>query len=128
MKQLLLVFFLLSSATYAQQLTQNDSIFKISDIEQKPEYVGGMEKFYKFVAKNFKVPDEDGFEGKIIVEFIVEKDGTLTNFQLIQDIGFGAGAKMLDLIKKSPRWNPGKKDGQSVRVLYSLPITIREGK
>lgn len=127
MKHFLLLISLISSATFAQQITQNDSIFKISDVDQKPEYVGGIENFYKFVAKNFRVPDED-VEGKIIIAFIIEKDGTLTNFKLIQDIGFGTGDKMLDLIKKSPRWNPGKKDGQTVRVLYSVPITIREGK
>ena len=127
MKHLLLLISLISSATFAQQVTQNDSIFKISDVDQKPEYEGGIENFYKFVAKNFRVPEED-VEGKIIIAFTIEKDGTLTNFKLIQDIGFGTGAEMLDLIKKSPRWNPGKKDGQTVRVLYSVPITIRAGK
>ena len=126
MKHFLLLISLISSATFAQQVTQNDSIFKISDVDQKPEYEGGIENFYKFVAKNFRVPEED-VEGKIIIAFTIEKDGTLTNFKLIQDIGFGTGAEMLDLIKKSPRWNPGKKDGQPVRVLYSIPITIREG-
>ena len=127
MKHFLLLISLISSATVAQQVTQNDSIFKISDVDQKPEYEGGIENFYKFVAKNFRVPEED-VEGKIIIAFTIEKDGTLTNFKLIQDIGFGTGAEMLDLIKKSPRWNPGKKDGQTVRVLYSVPITIRAGK
>ena len=125
MKHLLLLIFLFSSVAYSQEITRNDSIFKSQNLDQKSEFVGGIAKFYQFVAKNYRVPEEEGLEGKIIVEFVVEKDGSLTNLNLIQDVGFGSGERMLELLKKCPKWNPGKKDGNAVRSLYSIPVTIR---
>lgn len=126
MKHFLLLAFLFSTISYSQEIIFSDSVFKSQDLDQKPEFVGGMAKFYQFLSKKYKMPEEQGLEGKIIVEFIVEKDGTLTNLNLMQDVGFGSGEKMLDFLKKCPKWNPGKKDGNIVRSLYSLPVIIRK--
>ena len=102
----------------------NDVVFNVAGITEKPEFPGGMEKFYKFVANNFQTPTVSNLKGKVYVIFIVEKDGSLTNTQILRDIGHGTGEEALRVIKLSPKWIPAQKDGVPVRVQYSLPITI----
>ncbi|WP_431243805.1 energy transducer TonB [Flavobacterium sp. P21] len=99
----------------------------INDVERQPEFPGGILEFYKFVGKNFKTP-ADKIEGKIIVEFMIETDGSLSEFQVIKDLGFGVGDEAIRVLKLSPKWNPGIQKGQPVRVLYTLPITIQSAK
>ena len=62
--------------------------------------------------------------GKVYVTFVVEKDGSLTDIKVIRDIGFGTGKEAIRVLKSSPKWTPGEKNGKKVRVLYSIPITI----
>ena len=104
---------------------EDNSIYNTAGIEVKPEFPGGLEKFYKFVANNYRTPEEDGLKGKVFVTFVVEKDGSLTDIKVIRDIGFGTGKEAIRVLKSSPRWNPGEQNGKKVRVLYSLPITIQ---
>lgn len=104
---------------------EDNSIHNMAGIEVKPDFPGGLEKFYKYVGNNYKVPEEDGLKGKVFVTFVVEKDGSLTDVKVIRDIGYGTGAEAIRVLKKSPRWNPGEQNGKKVRVLYSLPITIQ---
>ena len=93
----------------------------------KPDFPGGIEKFYKFVDNNFKYPDEDiDLKGKkIYATFIVEQDGSLTDIKILRDAGHGTGAEAIRVLKKCPRWIPGEHNGKKIRVLYSLPITIK---
>ena len=63
---------------------------------------------------------------KIYTTFIVEKDGTITNVNIVRDIGFGTGEEAARVIKLSPKWIPAKKAGVPVRVEYNLPIAIQE--
>jgi len=99
----------------------------VNDIERQPEFPGGILEFYKFIGKNFKSP-ADKIEGKILVEFMIEKDGSLSEFQVVKDLGFGLGDEAIRVLKLSPKWNPGIQNGQPVRVLYTLPITIQSSK
>jgi outer membrane biosynthesis protein TonB len=70
------------------------------------------------------VPTDVKLKGKVFVMFIIEKDGSITNANILRDIGYGTGDEMLRVIKLSPKWIPAKKDGLPVRVQYSIPITI----
>ena len=63
--------------------------------------------------------------GKIFLSFVVETDGTLSDIKTIKDIGFGTGTEAENVLHKLPKWIPGKKDGNLVRVLYLLPIPIQ---
>jgi protein TonB len=123
-KYFLLLVLIVSSNIYSQEIEAKEKVFNNAEVDEKPIYKGGMEQFYKYIAKKFKVPEEPGLKGKIIVEFIIEKDGSISNFVVIQDIGFGSAEEITRSFKKCPNWNPGKKDGQIVRTLYRLPITI----
>ena len=107
---------------------EDNNIYNTAGIEVKPDFPGGLEKFYKFIGKNFQVPEEEGLKGKIFVTFVVEKDGSLTDIKVIRDIGYGTGKEAIRVLKSCPRWNPGEQNGKKVRVLYSLPISIQSAE
>jgi len=106
----------------------DNQIYNTAGIEVKPDFPGGLEKFYKFIGKNFQVPEEDGLKGKIFVTFVVEKDGSLTDIKVLRDIGYGTGKEAIRVLKSCPKWNPGEQNGKKVRVLYSLPISIQSAE
>ncbi len=104
---------------------EDNQIYNTAGIEVKPEFPGGMDKFYSYVGKNYRAPEEEGLKGKVYVTFVVEKDGSLTDIKVLRDIGYGTGKEAIRVLQKCPRWNPGVQNGKPVRVLYSLPITIQ---
>ena len=106
----------------------DNQIYNTAGIEVKPEFPGGMDKFYSYVGKNYQTPEEEGLKGKVYVTFVVEKDGSLTDIKVIRDIGYGTGKEAIRVLNKCPRWNPGEQNGKKVRVLYSLPITIQSAE
>ena len=107
---------------------EDNSIYNTAGIEVKPDFPGGIEKFYKYVGKNYQVPEEEGLKGKVFVSFVVEKDGSLTDIKVIRDIGYGTGKEAIRVLKQCPKWNPGEQNGKKVRVLYSLPINIQSAE
>ncbi|WP_233074014.1 M56 family metallopeptidase [Flavobacterium sp. IB48] len=101
-----------------------------TDVKQ-PQFPGGIEKFYMFVGQNFKMPEEfskQKIDGKLFIEFMVEKDGSLSEFKVVKDLGYGVGEEAIRVLKLSPKWIPATENGQAVRVLYSLPITLQSEK
>jgi protein TonB len=107
-----------------QVVEEDNNVYNTAGIEVKPEFPGGMDKFYAYVGKNYRLPDEGGLKGKVYVTFVVEKDGSLTDIKVLRDIGYGTGKEAIRLLSKCPKWNPGVQNGKPVRVLYSLPISI----
>ena len=114
----------------AQEQSSNpqDTIYDFKEVDIKPEYPDGVEAFYKFIAKNFKVPEEEGLNGKIITTFVIEIDGSITDIKVLQDIGYGSGAEVLKVLSMSKKWIPAKLNDIPVRVLYQFPITIRSAE
>jgi hypothetical protein len=102
----------------------DNTIYSTANIEVKPDFPGGIGNFYKYVGKNFQVPEEEGLKGKVFVTFVVEKDGSLTDIKVIKDIGYGTGSEAIRVLESCPRWIPAEQNGKKVRVQYSLPITI----
>lgn len=94
----------------------------------QPEFPGGITAFYKFIGSNFKVPAELKSSGKLLLTFMVEKDGSLSEFEILRDIGFGTGEEVIRVLKLSPKWTPGKENDEIVRVKYSLPIQVEPSK
>jgi protein TonB len=109
-------------------VVEDTNIYSSAGIEVKPDFPGGIEKFYKYVGNNYRAPEEEGLKGKVYVTFVVEKDGSLTDIKVVRDIGYGTGQEAVRVLKKCPRWNPGEQNGKKVRVLYSLPITIQSAE
>lgn len=97
-------------------------------IEKQPEFPGGIEKFYEIVKSHIKYPEqmrESRIEGKAFVEFVVEKDGSVTNFKTIRDPGYGAQEETQRVMALLPKWNPGYQNGRPVSVRYQIPITFK---
>jgi len=91
--------------------------------EHEPMFPGGDKAYKKFIKENLTWPDKSGMvdvKGKIIVSFVVEKNGLLTNFNVIKKLYPSFDMAVVDALKKSPRWHPGTVKGRRVRVRYSL--------
>jgi protein TonB len=132
MKNILLLaiaFFSFQLMNAQEQTSQpQDSIYDYKNVDVKPEYPGGVEAFYKFIAKNFKAPEEEGLNGKIITTFVIEIDGSISDIKVLQDIGYGSGAEILKVLTMSKKWIPAKLNNIPVRVIYQFPITIRSAE
>ncbi len=102
-----------------------DEIFQV--VEQDPEYPGGVDALYKFIQQNLKYPQlakENNITGRVFVQFVVEKDGSVSNVKAARDIGGGCGAEAVRVIKSMPKWTPGKQRGKAVRAAYTLPVNF----
>ncbi|MTI30709.1 energy transducer TonB [Xanthovirga aplysinae] len=103
-----------------------EEIFTI--VEDQPEYPGGTAAFYKYVGKAMKYPPQArrmGIEGRVFVSFVVDKDGTISDVQVMRGIGAGADEEAVRVIKNSKKWNPGKQRGRPVKVKMVLPIIFK---
>lgn len=97
----------------------------------QPTYPGGVEKFMKLVTKNYSYSKEalkNKVAGIVEISFVVDKNGDLTDFNIIQDLGYGTGEEAIRVIKKSKRWTPGLQGGAPVRVGFSLPLRLSASK
>ena len=94
-------------------------------VEESPKYIGGDEARIKFLQNNIQYPEkarEVGISGTIIVTFVVEKDGSLTDIRILRGIGGGCDEEAVRVIKLMPNWNPGKQRGKAVRVQFNMPV------
>lgn len=110
-----------------QEVIDTSKVYKTEALDLKPEFPGGMEAFYKYVGRNFRVPQVEKLNGKIFLSFVIEKNGKVDECRIIRDIGYGTGQEAIRVLKLCPNWIPGRKNGEPVRVLYSLPINIETG-
>ena len=99
-------------------------------VETQPEPIGGLSAFYQHVAKQMKYPNQArrmGVEGKVYVQFVIDKIGKLTDVHAIKGIGAGCDEEAVRVIKNAPDWSPGKQRGRPVKVRMILPITFKLG-
>ncbi len=95
--------------------------------ESMPEFPGGNSAFYKYVRDEINYPRMakiNGVTGKVFVQFIIDKDGSITHVEAIKGIGFGCDEEAERVLKNAPKWIPGKQRGREVRVRMVLPITF----
>ena len=114
--------------SFAENESGDKRLHNVGTLDVMPEFPGGMAKFYHFVADNYRYPEEateKGVFGKIILSFVVEKDGSLTEKKVAKDAGLGTGEQALKMLDKSPKWKPGLIKGKPVRVAYTLPIQLQ---
>lgn len=103
-----------------------DMIYR--DVEEMPSFPEGQGGVFGYISKNIRYPvvaEENGIQGRVLVSFIIEKDGSLTDFVIEKSVDPSLDKEAIRLVRSMPKWNPGKKDGQSVNVKYTLPITFR---
>jgi periplasmic protein TonB len=105
-----------------------EEIFTV--VEDQPTPNGGYEAFYKYVSKNMKYPAQArrmGVEGKVYVQFVVDKDGSITEVQAVKGIGAGCDEEAVRVLQEAPKWKPGKQRGRAVKVRMVLPIQFKLG-
>lgn len=128
---LILTTVLISQFGFAQETTPKtesqtqDAVYNLKSIESKPEFKGGVSEFYKFISKNYQTPSDKSFKGgKVFVSFVIEKDGAVTDINILRDCGFGSGDEAKRVLSLCPKWIPGEQDGKKVRVQYTIPISL----
>ena len=105
----------------------DDKVYDV--VEQQPEFPGGTSGLAKWLGDNIKYPAEaakQGIEGRVIVQFVVGIDGTVSNVKLMRPVNPLLDQEALRVISAMPKWTPGKQDGKAVAVKYTMPITFRQ--
>ena len=103
-----------------------EDIYNVAD--EDPEFPGGMEAMVKYLSENIKYPQQakdEGVSGKVFVSFVIEKDGSVSNAEVIRGIGGGCDEEALRVVNAMPKWVPGKMSGEPVRVHFNLPINFK---
>lgn len=97
-------------------------------VEELPAYPGGMEELMKFLQTQVKYPkeaEEKGLQGRVLVTFVVEKNGSISNAKVVKSVSPELDAEALHVVNMMPRWTPGKQRGEAVRVKFTIPILFR---
>ena len=97
-------------------------------VEQMPMYPGGYAALMGYLRDNIKYPTvaaENGVQGRVVVGFIVERDGSITDVNILRGVDPSLDREAMRVVKSMPRWNPGKQNGSAVRVKYQVPVSFR---
>lgn len=104
----------------------NDKVLEKAEV--MPEFPGGEQAMMKFVSENVQYPEEakeKEISGRVLVGFIVEKDGSVNEVKIVRGIGGGCDEEAVRVVKAMPKWKPGKQDGKTVRVSYTMPFFFK---
>jgi TonB family protein len=94
-------------------------------VDEMPQYPGGEMAMYQYLAENIRYPREakkNGVSGRVLVTFVIERDGSVTEVRVLRGIGGGCDEEAVRVVKAMPRWTPGIQKGKPVRVQYNIPI------
>ena len=97
-------------------------------VEEQPEFPGGNAAMMKFLSDNIRYPviaQENGIQGRVICNFVVERDGSITDVQVVRGQDPSLDREAVRVIQQMPRWKPGKQRGAPVRVRFTLPVVFR---
>lgn len=104
----------------------NDKVLEKAEV--MPQFPGGNQAMMKFVSENVQYPEEakeKEISGRVLVGFIVEKDGSVNEVKIVRGIGGGCDEEAVRVVKAMPKWKPGKQDGKTVRVSYTMPFFFK---
>lgn len=127
---LTLVFALSCLISFGQE---KDSIqqekLQYQDVDEKPSFNGGdANQFAVWVGQNIVYPEiaaKNGVKGRVVLQFVIEKDGSVTEVEVLRGVDPALDAEAVRVVSMSPKWNPGKVDGQPVRVSFTFPLLFR---
>lgn len=111
-----------------QNESESNKIFNGDDVDQKPSFPGGTNAFNTFIVSNLKYPvvaQENGIQGRVVVKFIVEKDGSISNVEVDRSVYPSLDNEAMRVIKNMPKWIPGQINGKAVKVECSYPFVFR---
>ena len=105
---------------------QEEQIFQV--VENQPEFPGGMAELMKFLQKNIKYPSicqEQGIQGRVIVQFVVNTDGSIVDIKVLRGVDPYLDKEAIRVVSKMPKWKPGKQRGKAVRCSFNLPVRFK---
>ena len=105
---------------------KTDDVFMV--VEDMPEYPGGTESLLAYLKDNLKYPDicvKNNVQGRVIVTFVIEKDGSVADAEVVKGVNEELDAEAIRVISSMPKWKPGKQRGENVRVKYTVPVNFR---
>ena len=105
---------------------EENKVFDV--VEQMPSFPGGMAALMAYLQKSIKYPEiaeENGIQGRVVCTFVVERDGSVTDVRVAKSVDPSLDKEAVRVVSAMPKWIPGKQNGQSVRVKYTLPVTFR---
>ena len=121
---LIITSFLLLSCSASKKDYENDDMM-LDPFVEDTTFVGGYDAMQKIIYDNIQYPQEaldKKIQGKVILSFIVEKDGSIGEVKILKDIGYGCGDEAVRIIKSMPKWKPAKQRGKAVRQQFTLPV------
>ena len=109
-----------------EEVEEDDAEDVVIIPDENAEFPGGEDALHDFIEKNLRFPDaaRDNVSGKVYAKFVVEKDGSISNIQIIRNIGYGCGEEVVRLVESMPKWIPAKVRGYVVRSQFILPINF----
>ncbi|MBR6093018.1 MAG: M56 family metallopeptidase [Bacteroidales bacterium] len=113
---------------FAGGIMKDDSKIYAEAVEEAPEFPGGTTALFDFINKNVKYPKsarDKGIEGRVFVQFVVEKDGSLSSFTVLRGVSDELDAEAIRVLKVMPKWKPGMNDGKPVRVQFVMPFNFK---
>jgi protein TonB len=116
-----------TNSSSTTETTPIDTSYTTVELDKLPSYPGGLDNFYEYISTNFEKPElESVGTVTVLVSFVIEIDGSLTNINVIRNPGYGLDHEALRVLKSlKTKWIPGVKDGEKVRTKYTLPIKIK---
>ena len=99
-----------------------------SVVENNPEFPGGEDALYKYLAENIRYPEQakkEKVQGRVFVRFVVDKDGSVVKSEVLRGIGNGCDEEALRVVNAMPKWTPGKQRGKPVNVQYVIPVNFK---
>jgi len=105
---------------------EDNVVFQV--VETMPSFPGGDQALFKFLGDNVKYPviaQENGIQGRVICQFVVNRDGSIVDVEVVRPVDPSLDKEAIRVIKSMPSWSPGKQRGKSVRVKYTLPVNFR---
>lgn len=89
------------------------------------QFSKGGSKLYDYISYYYHLPDVPGLKGKVVVSFVINEDGSIGDFKIIEDLGYGTAEELIRVLKTTGnKWSPGMQDGKPVKTTYSLPLDI----
>lgn len=105
---------------------EEEKVFDV--VEQMPSFPGGDAALFEYLSKNIRYPaiaEENGVQGRVIITFVVERDGHITDVKVIKSVDPSLDKEARRVVSGMPKWIPGKQNGSAVRVKYTVPVTFR---
>ncbi len=128
-RTIIILFLTLTQVAFSQaekESTSNARIYFNNEVTTVPQFVGGQPALDTFLKANFVQPKKSKVKGEVLVAFVVEIDGSLTEIGVLSDAGFGTADEAIRVMSISPSWIPGTLNGRNVRVQHLIKIPVNQ--